>query len=123
MATPGPAMLPAPVATPTATPAEWTDGPVPEFTGTSWSDDEVIRRLLNERTTDPTVAFSDGAPAAKLYEADPNALAKYPSRSEADSALAMKFLFWRSEEHTFEIQSLMRISYAVYCLKKKHIKC
>src|SRR3546814_1683884 len=25
----------------------------------------------------------------------------------------------RSEEHTSEIQSLMRISYAVYCLKKK----
>src|SRR3546814_4514731 len=26
---------------------------------------------------------------------------------------------WRSEEHTFELQSLMRISYAVFCLKKK----
>src|SRR3546814_5155686 len=25
----------------------------------------------------------------------------------------------RSEEHTSELQSLMRISYAVYCLKKK----
>src|SRR3546814_4457733 len=35
----------------------------------------------------------------------------------------------RSEEHTSELQSLMRISYAVFCLKKKtqrmttHIKC
>src|SRR3546814_6176046 len=28
---------------------------------------------------------------------------------------------WRSEEHTSELQSLMRISYAVFCLKKKHI--
>src|SRR3546814_6770845 len=27
----------------------------------------------------------------------------------------------RSEEHTSELQSLMRISYAVFCLKKKHI--
>src|SRR3546814_1425473 len=26
----------------------------------------------------------------------------------------------RSEEHTSELQSLMRISYAVFCLKKKH---
>src|SRR3546814_3134822 len=26
---------------------------------------------------------------------------------------------WRSEEHTSEIQSLMRLSYAVFCLKKK----
>src|SRR3546814_9029564 len=29
---------------------------------------------------------------------------------------------WRSEEHTSELQSLMRISYAVFCLKKKIIK-
>src|SRR3546814_8176040 len=27
--------------------------------------------------------------------------------------------FTRSEEHTSELQSLMRISYAVFCLKKK----
>src|SRR3546814_4516566 len=30
--------------------------------------------------------------------------------------------FVRSEEHTSELQSLMRISYAVFCLKKKNIK-
>src|SRR3546814_6900529 len=29
---------------------------------------------------------------------------------------------WRSEEHTSELQSLMRISYAVFCLKKKKRK-
>src|SRR3546814_5149741 len=28
---------------------------------------------------------------------------------------------FRSEEHTSELQSLMRISYAVFCLKKKKI--
>src|SRR3546814_5812387 len=28
--------------------------------------------------------------------------------------------FCRSEEHTSELQSLMRISYAVFCLKKKN---
>src|SRR3546814_8185322 len=27
---------------------------------------------------------------------------------------------WRSEEHTSELQSLMRISYAVFCLNKKN---
>src|SRR3546814_8737280 len=27
---------------------------------------------------------------------------------------------FRSEEHTSELQSLMRISYAVFCLQKKH---
>src|SRR3546814_10355610 len=29
---------------------------------------------------------------------------------------------WRSEEHTSELQSLMRISYAVLCLKNKKIR-
>src|SRR3546814_6749939 len=33
-----------------------------------------------------------------------------------------KPVFDRSEEHTSELQSLMRISYAVFCLKKKKIK-
>src|SRR3546814_4726523 len=31
-------------------------------------------------------------------------------------------LTMRSEEHTSELQSLMRISYAVFCLKKKNQK-
>src|SRR3546814_8512157 len=35
-------------------------------------------------------------------------------------AAQMEFgLDYRSEEHTSELQSLMRISYAVFCLKKK----
>src|SRR3546814_4995328 len=32
----------------------------------------------------------------------------------------LSFAGWRSEEHTSELQSLMRISYAVFCLKKKN---
>src|SRR3546814_1906453 len=37
-----------------------------------------------------------------------------------DADLALQAL--RSEEHTSELQSLMRISYAVFCLKKKNTK-
>src|SRR3546814_3270102 len=33
--------------------------------------------------------------------------------------LAVMEAKWRSEEHTSELQSLMRHSYAVFCLKKK----
>src|SRR3546814_3302597 len=33
----------------------------------------------------------------------------------------VNFNMWRSEEHTSELQSLMRISYAVFCLKKTKI--
>src|SRR3546814_3700209 len=40
---------------------------------------------------------------------------------EAVLLVLFVFLFaWRSEEHTSELQSLMRISYAVFCLKKKN---
>src|SRR3546814_990063 len=35
------------------------------------------------------------------------------------STLQLSVTFTRSEEHTSELQSLMRISYAVFCLKKK----
>src|SRR3546814_5544658 len=34
-----------------------------------------------------------------------------------------RHLAFRSEEHTSELQSLMRISYAVFCLKKKTQQC
>src|SRR3546814_8505159 len=42
-------------------------------------------------------------------------VAQQPGGGQPDQADA------RSEEHTSELQSLMRISYAVFCLKKKKI--
>src|SRR3546814_2300522 len=38
----------------------------------------------------------------------------------ATTALAAGGIAMRSEEHTSELQSLMRISYAVFCLKKNN---
>src|SRR3546814_6548818 len=35
--------------------------------------------------------------------------------------ISLPLFVLRSEEHTSELQSLMRISYAVFCLKKKNI--
>src|SRR3546814_1781505 len=40
--------------------------------------------------------------------------------SERESRLIHYRADYRSEEHTSELQSLMRISYAVFCLKKKN---
>src|SRR3546814_3207352 len=37
-------------------------------------------------------------------------------------ALGRRRFFSRSDEHTSELQSLMRNSYAVFCLKKKKLK-
>src|SRR3546814_8750155 len=52
-----------------------------------------------------------------------------PSRTQTQVCISAPFLSFarsgpvlsvsRSEEHTSELQSLMRISYAVFCLKKK----
>src|SRR3546814_2845657 len=43
------------------------------------------------------------------------------ARSSAASGIGpVRVLNLRSEEHTSELQSLMRISYAVFCLKKKN---
>src|SRR3546814_10463475 len=47
---------------------------------------------------------------------------KYGTPTDESSGL-LKWVFQqRSEEHTSELQSLMRISYAVFCLKKKKNK-
>src|SRR3546814_2872517 len=66
---------------------------------------------------------SDSAPAA--LSKTPYAL---PDTKEAYSwagngiriAIVSRYHDVRSEEHTSELQSLMRISYAVFCLKKKN---
>src|SRR3546814_1278504 len=60
-------------------------------------------------------------PGARSSRSEPTALSDTisvtPARFRA-SMLARE----RSEEHTSELQSLMRISYAVFCLKKKNHK-
>src|SRR3546814_7411780 len=60
----------------------------------------------------PMLAVPDGGAHDRRLQPRQGALEKVVvarARSPAD----------RSEEHTSELQSLMRISYAVFCLKKK----
>src|SRR3546814_5279645 len=61
-----------------------------------------------------------------LLERVSAAVASSNSRIRAMNSPASRLTDWnelslerRSEEHTSELQSLMRISYAVFCLKKK----
>src|SRR3546814_3099695 len=53
-------------------------------------------------------------PAAYLLMRRPRTKRSKPSEGEKECITQP-----RSEEHTSELQSLMRISYAVFCLKKK----
>src|SRR3546814_8203418 len=50
----------------------------------------------------------------------PKSAAPEATSSKTSSTLASGSALARSEEHTSELQSLMRISYAVFCLKKKN---
>src|SRR3546814_2082997 len=64
-----------------------------------------------------------GVRSAQVSYADGNAhVATDPGTSLAALTAAIAGLGnqARSEEHTSELQSLMRISYAVFCLKKKN---
>src|SRR3546814_5036306 len=54
------------------------------------------------------------------YQKPPARQIAVPTRKmRKDSSVARPDMM-RSEEHTSELQSLMRISYAVFCLKKKN---
>src|SRR3546814_9804182 len=57
-----------------------------------------------------------------FVKAAANALQRYPvvnASVDGDDVIYHGYADIRSEEHTSELQSLMRISYAVFCLKKK----
>src|SRR3546814_4632384 len=78
-------------------------------------------------STAPATADSAPPPATMSAPDRPAALPANSCRTDKAPALALGKVrplprpTTRSEEHTSELQSLMRISYAVFCLKKKTI--
>src|SRR3546814_9163072 len=71
---------------------------------------------LGRNRREPEVALSQGGDARRAVEVAPFGL------EHVHGLLVVEDLAPRSEEHTSELQSLMRISYAVFCLKKKKTK-
>src|SRR3546814_5552732 len=62
-------------------------------------------------------------PGLYLLDVVPDTPPKFGFPNISDNAEIVELMSCgahRSEEHTSELQSLMRISYAVFCLKKKH---
>src|SRR3546814_9756039 len=77
-----------------------------------WSSD-VCSSDLAVRIREPAAAIADGADEIGVAEAADGARpVLFPPGPQVATGKA------RSEEHTSELQSLMRISYAVFCLKK-----
>src|SRR3546814_1505402 len=81
------------------------------------------RRLFRELQPEEPAARSQGRPdrAAAGSRRRPGALAHHVVRHDRPdlAGFRLRSRAFRSEEHTSELQSLMRISYAVFCLKKK----
>src|SRR3546814_4403697 len=65
------------------------------------------------------ISSTDGIPALSVVDDYRFAVFTEGGLPYFDSGAA-GLLVARSEEHTSELQSLMRISYAVFCLKKKN---
>src|SRR3546814_5865785 len=67
----------------------------------------------------PTVIVRPGKPNAAA-SSFVSGLFREPLNGESCTIPVSEDTVMRSEEHTSELQSLMRISYAVFCLKKKN---
>src|SRR3546814_3111969 len=90
--------------------------------------DEAINaldRFIELHPGSPDAAYAYYLKAISYYEQIVDVRRDQKMTSEALNALeelVRRFPDSRSEEHTSELQSLMRISYAVFCLKKKKKK-
>src|SRR3546814_10325813 len=75
---------------------------------------ELLAPVERDDDGNPVGAGAHGRRSARRFRirSQPHTSAAYTVTVAAD----------RSEEHTSELQSLMRISYAVFCLKKKKIE-
>src|SRR3546814_3188215 len=78
-----------------------------EDTSTSY----IVKAVLSEYWKDISMTF-------KKFSSDKNPTAVDDSKKAPDAPVVDQPNPQRSEEHTSELQSLMRISYAVFCLQK-----
>src|SRR3546814_1564640 len=84
-----------------------------------WPKQRILEVYLNIAELGPGIY---GAEAAAQHYFERPAAELSASQAAQLAAVLPNPLEWqaqRSEEHTSELQSLMRISYAVFCLKKK----
>src|SRR3546814_8219894 len=88
--------------------------------GVPWSKPSVLHAA--RRLADGGAAYEDRLVRARLAQAFGRLIRSSRDRGAfvlLSAAMPSRLLAARSEEHTSKLQSLMRISYAVFCLKKK----
>src|SRR3546814_5012069 len=76
----------------------------------------MIRRPPRSTRTDTLFPYTTLFRSRVYYPTEPDSCSAGVTYASHDVMVARHR---RSEEHTSELQSLMRISYAVFCLKKK----
>src|SRR3546814_4792456 len=88
-----------------------------KHTSASWQKYNS-RRISASRQTQTVTCI-----ARRVYSSSVlTALARASADASCRSLVVTRFVTSRSEEHTSDLQSLMRISYAVFFLKKKKNK-
>src|SRR3546814_5898664 len=89
---------------------------------TDWRDADDLRRPQGAEWQDYAAAGSRYRPRNGPFVALGELRAVAGMTPGLHAAVAPLMTLHRSEEHTSELQSLMRISYAVFCLQKKKTK-
>src|SRR3546814_7624908 len=90
-----------------------------------WSSDVCSSDLVGERRVAADLGHFDRAqdrPQRRFGAPGDIRMPEILAPARIGPVRDMQNLAVRSEEHTSELQSLMRISYAVFCLKKKKNK-
>src|SRR3546814_5946713 len=96
-----------------------------EFRNHFEKDRALLRRFQKIDVNEPTIEDTIKILAGLRSAFEKHHSVKYtPDALKSAVELSARYindrkLPYRSEEHTSELQSLMRISYAVFCLKKK----
>src|SRR3546814_949667 len=82
--------------------------------------DDGCRDIGDEKVDRPDRRPGDEFPQAVLARSHHHLSHCASGNSATTAKCTAAVIAMRSEEHTSELQSLMRISYAVFCLKKKN---
>src|SRR3546814_8121405 len=80
---------------------------------------EIPRHTAKQVAVGPDAPHSQYRPAGNCHRKTDRITIACDRRSPLAAAAFLLVFIQRSEEHTSELQSLMRISYAVFCLNKK----